>query len=95
MSRDLNDYVITECWRDVEQALPGETYILPIWQAWSTARNEVSALDKTMSIFVRIHKSNIQINNKCDYGQPLKLLPSFIRIHLSSQFPLSSFSDFI
>ncbi|KAG4078638.1 hypothetical protein HA402_015228 [Bradysia odoriphaga] len=41
VSRDLNDYVITECWRDVEQALPGETYILPIWQAWSTARNEI------------------------------------------------------
>lgn len=52
MSRDLNDYVITECWRDVEQALPGETYILPIWQAWSTARNEVSAFEWIMSIFV-------------------------------------------
>ncbi|KAJ6644479.1 Ras association domain-containing protein 10 [Pseudolycoriella hygida] len=41
VSRDLNDYVITECWRDVEQALTGETYILPLWQAWSTARNEI------------------------------------------------------
>lgn len=51
VSRDLTDYVITECWRDVEQALPGETYILPIWQAWSTARNEVSALE-IMSIFI-------------------------------------------
>lgn len=41
-SRDLNDYVITEKWRDVEQALPGETNILPIWVAWGNARNEVS-----------------------------------------------------
>lgn len=74
MSRDLNDYVITECWRDVEQALPGETYILPIWQAWSTARNEVSAICKIMSIFIHHiiqhkHKSNVQnMNNKCDYN---------------------------
>lgn len=41
-SRDLNDYVITERWRDVEQALTGTTHILPIWKAWGNARNEVS-----------------------------------------------------
>lgn len=42
-SRDLNDYVITEKWRDVEQALPGDTKILPIWLAWGSAQNEVYA----------------------------------------------------
>ncbi|XP_031633406.1 uncharacterized protein LOC116347111 [Contarinia nasturtii] len=40
-SRDLNDYVITEKWRDVEQALTGDTKILPIWMAWGSAQNEV------------------------------------------------------
>ncbi|XP_055322714.1 uncharacterized protein LOC129578341 [Sitodiplosis mosellana] len=39
-SRDLNDYVITEKWRDVEQALPGDTKILPIWMAWGSVQNE-------------------------------------------------------
>lgn len=40
-SRDLNDYVITERWRDVEQALTAETHIQPIWHAWGSAQNEV------------------------------------------------------
>lgn len=40
-SRDLNDYVITEKWRDVEQALPGDTKILPIWMAWGSLQYEV------------------------------------------------------
>lgn len=40
-SRDLNDYVITEKWRDVEQALEGEANILPIWLAWGSSRAEV------------------------------------------------------
>lgn len=40
-SRDLNDYVITEKWRDVEQALPANTKILPILMAWGNARHEV------------------------------------------------------
>lgn len=42
-SRDLNDYVITEKWRDVEQALPGDTKILPIWMAWGSVQYEVCA----------------------------------------------------
>lgn len=41
--RDLNDFVITEKWRDVEQVLPGDTKILPIYAAWGHAQNEVSA----------------------------------------------------
>lgn len=41
--RDLNDFVITEKWRDVEQVLPGDTRILPIYAAWGHAQNEVSA----------------------------------------------------
>lgn len=40
-SRDLNDYVITENWRDVEQALPGDTKILPIFFAWGSIKYEV------------------------------------------------------
>lgn len=42
-SRDLNDYVISEKWRDVEQALPGDTKILPIWLAWGSIQYEVCA----------------------------------------------------
>ena len=36
MSHDLRDYTITERWRDVEQPLPGDTFILPLWKAWGT-----------------------------------------------------------
>lgn len=50
-SRDLGDYVITERWRDVEQALAAETHILPIWLAWGSARSEVSNSDRNSGIF--------------------------------------------
>ncbi|XP_037906422.1 uncharacterized protein LOC119648691 isoform X2 [Hermetia illucens] len=42
VSRDFRDYVITEKWRDIEQALPGDTFILPIWSEWGVAQNEVN-----------------------------------------------------
>lgn len=48
-SRDINDYVITEKWRDVEQILPGEIHILQILKAWGTARHEV-----TITPFIQI-----------------------------------------
>ncbi|XP_055609544.1 uncharacterized protein LOC129756647 isoform X2 [Uranotaenia lowii] len=41
VSRDVNDYVITERWREVEQVLTGDTRILSIWNAWGDAKNEV------------------------------------------------------
>uniref|UniRef100_A0A1B0CWH1 Uncharacterized protein n=1 Tax=Lutzomyia longipalpis TaxID=7200 RepID=A0A1B0CWH1_LUTLO len=41
VSRDAEDYVITEKWRSVEQPLTSDTLILPLWQAWGAARNEV------------------------------------------------------
>jgi hypothetical protein len=40
--RDVNDYVIIEKWRDVEQALIGNTQICSIWNAWGAAKNEVN-----------------------------------------------------
>lgn len=42
--------MITERWRDVEQALPADTRILPIWNAWDSARDEVS-FDTLIIIF--------------------------------------------
>lgn len=48
-SRDLADYVITERWRDVEQALAAETHILPIWLAWGSTRHEVSTHTDTQT----------------------------------------------
>ena len=44
MSRDPNDYMITERWRDVEQPLSGDTRILSIWIAWGNVKNEVIPL---------------------------------------------------
>ena len=38
---NVDDYVITERWRDVEGELEGDTKILPLWQAWGTAQSEV------------------------------------------------------
>ncbi|KAL7038205.1 hypothetical protein ACKWTF_009500 [Chironomus riparius] len=37
----VNDYVITERWRRMEQALDGRTKILKIWTAWGTEQSEV------------------------------------------------------
>lgn len=36
-----NEYVITERWRRVEQALDGRTKILKIWMAWGAEQSEV------------------------------------------------------
>lgn len=55
-SRDLNDYVITEKWRDVEQALPGDTKILPIWMAWGSVQYEVCAY--LLIVFLSICKKH-------------------------------------
>jgi len=38
----VNDYVIIERWRRVEQVLDGRTRILKIWTAWGTEQAEVS-----------------------------------------------------
>ena len=37
----VNDYVIRERWRRMEQALDGRTKILKIWTAWGTEQSEV------------------------------------------------------
>jgi hypothetical protein len=39
----VNEYVITERWRRMEQALDGRTKILKIWSSWGTEQSEVSA----------------------------------------------------
>lgn len=38
---NVDDYILTERWREVESELEGETQILPLWQAWGTAQKEV------------------------------------------------------
>lgn len=37
----LNQYVISEKWRRVEQILDANTKVLSIWTAWGTAQSEV------------------------------------------------------
>jgi hypothetical protein len=37
----VNDYVIIERWRRMEQALDGRTKILKIWTSWGTEQSEV------------------------------------------------------
>lgn len=39
----VNEYVIIERWRRMEQALDGRTKILKIWSAWGAEQSEVSA----------------------------------------------------
>lgn len=41
-SKSVEDYVITERWKKVEQVLDGRTPILKIWNAWGKAQTEVS-----------------------------------------------------
>ncbi|KFB35581.1 AGAP005601-PA-like protein [Anopheles sinensis] len=53
VSRDVNDYVIIERWREVEQVLAGDTRILSIWNAWGDARNEVQ-------FRLKINKTNLE-----------------------------------
>ncbi|XP_055534345.1 ras association domain-containing protein 10 [Wyeomyia smithii] len=53
VSRDVNDYVITERWREVEQVLSGDTRILSIWNAWGDAKNEVQ-------FRLKINKANLE-----------------------------------
>ncbi|XP_035789049.1 uncharacterized protein LOC118465187 [Anopheles albimanus] len=53
VSRDVNDYVIIERWREVEQVLTGDTRILSIWNAWGNAKNEVQ-------FRLRINKTNME-----------------------------------
>ncbi|XP_053686790.1 uncharacterized protein LOC128736338 [Sabethes cyaneus] len=53
VSRDVNDYVITERWREVEQVLAGDTRILSIWNAWGDAKNEVQ-------FRLKINKANLE-----------------------------------
>lgn len=40
----LNQYVISEKWRRVEQILDANTKVLSIWTAWGTAQSEVGVL---------------------------------------------------
>lgn len=40
----VNEYVIIERWRRMEQALDGRTKILKIWNAWGAEQSEVSVL---------------------------------------------------
>lgn len=65
-SRDLSDYVITERWRDVEQALDNDTHILPIWLAWGSTRSEVSNAYTWNSevMFCPVDQTNLQIKIK-------------------------------
>lgn len=37
-----NQYIITERWRRVEQALDNRTKVLKIWKAWGQTKSEVS-----------------------------------------------------
>lgn len=55
LSHDLRDYVITERWRDVEQPLPGNTFILALWKAWGTkcATNEVNFSPSNYRVVVK------------------------------------------
>ncbi|XP_049542085.1 uncharacterized protein LOC125955159 [Anopheles darlingi] len=53
VSRDVNDYVIIERWREVEQVLTGDTRILSIWNAWGNAKSEVQ-------FRLRINKTNME-----------------------------------
>ncbi|XP_058831271.1 uncharacterized protein LOC131689903 [Topomyia yanbarensis] len=53
VSRDVNDYVITERWREVEQVLAGDTRVLSIWNAWGDAKNEVQ-------FRLKINKTNLE-----------------------------------
>jgi hypothetical protein len=40
----VNEYVIIERWRRMEQALDGRTKILKIWNAWGAEQTEVSEI---------------------------------------------------
>ena len=49
----VNEYVIIERWRRMEQSLDGRTKILKIWTAWGAEQSEVSALFDLIN-YVRI-----------------------------------------
>lgn len=49
----VDDYIITERWRDVERELEADEPILPIFQAWSAAQKE-------MRFKLKINKRKIQ-----------------------------------
>jgi hypothetical protein len=49
----VNDYVITERWRRVEQVLEPRTKILKIWAAWGAEQSEVKN-KQTIYYFIRI-----------------------------------------
>lgn len=46
----VNEYVIIERWRRMEQALDGRTKILKIWNAWGAEQTEVSEREKISPI---------------------------------------------
>lgn len=60
--------MITERWRDVEQALSADTQILPIWNAWGSARNEVGVFCKFSSIYYIAKKKYLHIAH-CIYSK--------------------------
>lgn len=50
----VSDYVITERWRRMEQALDGRTKILKIWTAWGTEQSEVCSCDNVHTLSLHL-----------------------------------------
>lgn len=57
----VNDYVIAERWRRVEQVLDPRTKILKIWAAWGAEQPEVSfhLIDRSHTNCIKTHRESI------------------------------------
>uniref|UniRef100_A0A336LZ73 CSON005832 protein n=1 Tax=Culicoides sonorensis TaxID=179676 RepID=A0A336LZ73_CULSO len=74
----VNDYVITERWRDVESELEGDTQILPLWREWGRAQKEVR-------FKLKINKRKLQemktekIEKKLDKKEKMTMVTKLMR----------------